>query len=221
MQRTIKGALGDARVYDGFAGHEWYQKANQHLADLMDLKPGQRGFDGGCGTGAVIPLILDRVGGSGFLVGVDKSGTMLAVARQKFHGTPNLLLLEGDLRKLDSVISPHRPLHFGVIANTIHYLPDEDKTVAFQHAFDVLEHGGVLGVSTGFAKEAKPPETDYLYQGFGFAILDKVADRYSQDSDGFSQSVRSLKRRDLPAARYQELMEGAGLTTPSNCFVYS
>lgn len=210
MQKMIRDASGDARVYDGFAGHEWYQKANQHLVDLMGIKPGQRGFDGGCGTGTVIPLILDKVGGSGFLVGVDKSETMLAVARQKFGEVPNILLLEGDLRKLDFVVSPHKPLHFGVIANTIHYLPDEDKMRAFQNAFDVLEHGGVLGVNTGFAKEAKLPETGHIYQGFAGTIVSKVCELYSIDSGVVHDTILSLKRRDPPADRYKELMEDAG-----------
>lgn len=74
------------------AGHydDWFsQPGNRHcfdleiklILDLMDLRPGQRVLDIGCGTGMSLSPLMDR-GLS--LTGVDPSPYMLDVAQQRF-----------------------------------------------------------------------------------------------------------------------------------------
>lgn len=53
----------------------------QQAVDLLRLRPGMRVLDVGCGTGASLPLLADRVGASGQVVGFDQSPEMLARAR--------------------------------------------------------------------------------------------------------------------------------------------
>jgi SAM-dependent methyltransferase/GNAT superfamily N-acetyltransferase len=51
--------------------------------EAMALRPGEAGLDVGCGTGADVRLIAERVGRSGRAVGVDGSGDLLAMARER------------------------------------------------------------------------------------------------------------------------------------------
>jgi len=60
-------------------------------------------LDLGCGTGLNLPLLLDRVGADGHVIGVDRSSSMLAVARDRVrrNGWSNVSLLEADVLLLD------------------------------------------------------------------------------------------------------------------------
>jgi SAM-dependent methyltransferase len=50
--------------------------------DLLDVRPGDRVLDVGCGSGVVTREIAKRVGASGRVVGVDPSPALLVVARE-------------------------------------------------------------------------------------------------------------------------------------------
>jgi SAM-dependent methyltransferase len=65
---TVGGALAE------------YKRAS---IDAMGLRPGDAGLDVGCGTGAEVRLIAERVGASGRAVGVDASADLLMAARER------------------------------------------------------------------------------------------------------------------------------------------
>src|SRR5262249_59291902 len=54
---------------------------------LLDISPGERVLDVGCGSGAVTRDIARRVGRSGLAVGIDPSPALLAVARELVRET--------------------------------------------------------------------------------------------------------------------------------------
>ena len=65
---------------------------------LVDQLPAQRGdtvLDVGCGTGLCMPLLQDKIGTTGSIIGVDASGDMLDVAagRVAEHGWDNVRLV--------------------------------------------------------------------------------------------------------------------------------
>lgn len=66
--------------------------------DACHLSPGDTVVELGCGTGANLPLLRDRVGPSGRVVGVDLTPSMLEQARQRVEraGWDNVTLLRGD-----------------------------------------------------------------------------------------------------------------------------
>ncbi|EXF23851.1 methyltransferase type 11 [Nesterenkonia sp. AN1] len=55
-------------------------------------------LDIGCGTGMNIPLIQERVGAGGVVVGIDRSAEMLAQARKRAarHSWENVILIQAD-----------------------------------------------------------------------------------------------------------------------------
>lgn len=93
----------------GFDIPAWRLKAVQAL----DLKPGDRVVDLGCGTGLNFPLIQNTIGPEGKLIGVDLSEPMLAKAQQliRANGWQNVELVCADAAQyafppnLDGILS--------------------------------------------------------------------------------------------------------------------
>lgn len=75
-----------------------YADARARAIELLDLRPGARVLDVACGTGANFPLIEQRIGPTGDLVGLDLTPQMLAQARTRVAraGWSNVRLREGD-----------------------------------------------------------------------------------------------------------------------------
>ena len=71
--------------------------------DALAPAPGQQVLDIGCGTGLNFPLLQERVGTSGTIVGIDRSAEMLRQARRRAraHGWENVILLQADMVRLD------------------------------------------------------------------------------------------------------------------------
>ena len=72
------------------------EPVRQHAIERLDLRPGDRVLDLGCGTGKSFGPILERIGAQGQLVGVDQSPDMLAIARWRVAdaGWSNVTLIE-------------------------------------------------------------------------------------------------------------------------------
>jgi len=91
--------------WNGPTGHKWAKHQtdmDRNLADigaasltLANPKPGERVLDIGCGNGATSFALLEAVGPSGDVMGVDVSQPMLAQARSRVT-EPNIRFIEGD-----------------------------------------------------------------------------------------------------------------------------
>ncbi|WP_279586517.1 class I SAM-dependent methyltransferase [Nesterenkonia aurantiaca] len=68
------------------------------MVELLGFRTGDQVLDIGCGTGMNFPLVQDRVGPGGIIVGVDRSAQMLAQARRRAvrHGWENVILIQAD-----------------------------------------------------------------------------------------------------------------------------
>jgi ubiquinone/menaquinone biosynthesis C-methylase UbiE len=95
-----------AKVYDWLTpiyllGNE--KRLRRETIVSLHLQPGQTVLDIACGTGRNFPLILERIGPAGRLVGVDYTAAMLARARERVEreGWKNVELIQADAARID------------------------------------------------------------------------------------------------------------------------
>jgi len=90
-----------AKVYEWLTpiyllGNE--KRLRKETIAFLHLQPGQMVLDVGCGTGRNFSLILDKIGPTGKLVGVDYTSDMLARAQERVEheGWKNVELIQAD-----------------------------------------------------------------------------------------------------------------------------
>jgi ubiquinone/menaquinone biosynthesis C-methylase UbiE len=91
-----------ARSYDSRTG--LYQGYRKQLVGSLPLKRGDVVLDVGCGTGLCLPLLADRVGPEGAVIGVDESPQMLAEAERRVNdnGWHNIELVRSRAEDFES-----------------------------------------------------------------------------------------------------------------------
>ena len=74
---------------------EAFQHWRERLVARLPVRPGDTVLDVGCGTGLCLPLLHDKVGPTGRIVGIDASEQMLQVAADRVttHGWDNVRLV--------------------------------------------------------------------------------------------------------------------------------
>jgi demethylmenaquinone methyltransferase/2-methoxy-6-polyprenyl-1,4-benzoquinol methylase len=100
----FKRYTAGARLYDVLSGEQFVYRAGRVAGiEALALKRGDIVLDLGCGTGLNLPLLLEKVGAEGHVIGLDRSSSMLAVARDRVrrNGWSNVSLLEADVLLLD------------------------------------------------------------------------------------------------------------------------
>lgn len=93
-----------ARFYDCFSGEWLYRAGRLEGIRMLAPHPGDTVLDLGCGTGLNFALLLDAIGPSGRLIGLDRSADMLAVADRRVarHGWANVTLVHADATAFDA-----------------------------------------------------------------------------------------------------------------------
>jgi ubiquinone/menaquinone biosynthesis C-methylase UbiE len=87
-------------VLDEAAAREGYIEVKLQRHELLDLSPGDRVLDVGCGQGVDVRLLSSRVGPEWEVVGVDISEKMLDAARERTEHTSNVRFESGDVMDL-------------------------------------------------------------------------------------------------------------------------
>ena len=142
----LRRAYYDAfsRFYDRFVAlhsRDTGGLARKFLADRLPVREGGSVLDLCTGTATVLPLLQEKVGRDGRVVGVDFSRGMLEAARAKVRGLPSIHLVEGDAANLpfaadafDSVTCSH----------AFYELKGETQRGALREIRRVLKPGGVF-----------------------------------------------------------------------------
>ncbi len=112
-----------------------------------DVGPGQSAADIGFGGGVGIPLLLDRVGASGHVDGVDLSDTMVGSAKRRFREQVDDGLLTLQTGSLAALPLDDASLDAAITVNTIYFLGDLGP--AFAELARVLRPGGYVVVGMG------------------------------------------------------------------------
>lgn len=133
-----------ARFYDTLSMERPVYRAGREAAvTLLDLQPGDRVLVIGCGTGLDFPLILDVIGPTGEIVGIDRSVAMLrqAARRVRRSGWRNVRLINIDAVDLTSVDGT-----FGAVMFTYSLSIIQDWRTAWASALARLQPDGKVSV---------------------------------------------------------------------------
>lgn len=127
---------------DSETGHyDKHDKDFERLFSLLPLKPGNRVLDAGCGSGVLVPFLLERITDSGFLYELDFAEKMIAVNRAR-HQRDNIRFIVSD--------AENAPLNEGCCDMIICFscFPHfQDKRKAVTALSRILKPGGVFVVS--------------------------------------------------------------------------
>ena len=127
----------------------------------VELSPGDRFLDIACGTGVVARVARERLGDAGYVVGIDISSDMLAVARAV---APSIDWREGNAGALP--LSDGEQFDVVVCQQGLQFFPD--KLTAIAQMRRALVKGGRLAITTWRSDDEIPL----------FGELRKVAERH-------------------------------------------
>ena len=90
------------RTLDGFAEIEGLAAARDALLADLRLGSGQRVLEAGCGPATALPALLERVGATGQIVGIDPTTAFIEEARRRAaaRGAAHTEYREGDVREI-------------------------------------------------------------------------------------------------------------------------
>lgn len=110
------------------------------IAELAQIKPGDRVLDVGCGTGDLATAAKALAGPTGEVFGTDASPKMIEVARRKAAKAGVDVDFRVDL--IENITFPDN--HFDVVLSSfmMHHLPDDLKGMGLAEIYRVLKPGG-------------------------------------------------------------------------------
>ncbi len=119
--------------------------AGLFLLKKLEVVPGNRVLDVGCGPGNLTARLAELVGKDGSVVGIDPSKERIAIARVLEDTTSNLSFHEGKAEDLSCF--PAASFDVVFVNSTLHWVQDQPAALAEFNR--VLKSGGRLGISGG------------------------------------------------------------------------
>jgi trans-aconitate 2-methyltransferase len=136
------------------APHDWnaedYDRTNagvialgHEVLERLVLNGDETVLDAGAGTGAISQALAERLP-DGHVIALDAAPQMVEHARERFAGTPNVEVLQGDLYALDL---GGRTVDAVFSTATFHWV--KDHALLWRNLRDVLNNGGQLVAQCG------------------------------------------------------------------------
>jgi ubiquinone/menaquinone biosynthesis C-methylase UbiE len=120
-----------------------YQAFIERAIKRMDIHRGDAILDLGSGTGRNIRVMLEALGSTGQVVGVDISQEMLRQARHRCRAYPQVTFLK---QRIEQPLSFDEEFDKAFISFTLHGLEDEDKERVIANAHRALKPGGTFWI---------------------------------------------------------------------------
>jgi ubiquinone/menaquinone biosynthesis C-methylase UbiE len=137
------GSYNETDTNVSFFGRYPRIEMREATMDLAQLQPGDKVLDFACGAGANFPYIMERIGPTGKLVGVDYSQDMLDEARGVIArgGWDNVELIQSDA----ATMTPGTD--FNAVVCTLGLVVIPRHEMAMQAAWDALKPGGTYAIA--------------------------------------------------------------------------
>lgn len=186
-----------AEKYDRNCDHQ-FQKGKT-LIEMMKIKKGDSVLDVGCGTGRQAVNVLEIIGPTGRLTGIDPSSYRIELARKKFGGDSisSVSFLVGQAEDLRGV--PDNSINHAYFCSSFHWV--DDKKTALSEIYRVLRPGGRVGMTTLDRDSSNTMRT----------FADPVLAKYHIERN--QEWHRSMKK--VTASELHNLLSGAGFTSIS------
>ena len=121
--------------------YDKHEKDFERLFSLLPLKPGDHVLDAGCGTGVLVPFILERITETGILYELDFAEKMIEVNRS-LHERDNIRFIVSDAEN-----APLDDASCDVVICFSCFPHFQDKGKAMTALSRILKPGGVFAVS--------------------------------------------------------------------------
>jgi len=118
--------FADPVSYEGYMGR-WSRPVAHALLDWLAVPPGRRWLDVGCGTGALIDVILRRAAPSA-VFGLDRSPDFVRHAAERLAGDARVKVVVGDAQRFPPEIPSD--IDAAVSALMLNFVPDPALAVA-------------------------------------------------------------------------------------------
>jgi ubiquinone/menaquinone biosynthesis C-methylase UbiE len=161
---TFTGTLDTS--YEPFSREPSYVELNREFVRSLGLGAGLSVLDLACGTGTMIELLLDELGGGAGIIGVDLSKDSLAHARRRLVAGPAARSPKAAVRLVNASADrlPVRDASADVVlmGNAIHYFKDQGPLL--DEVRRVLRASGLFAFNTSFYAGTFLPGTERFYE---------------------------------------------------------
>jgi SAM-dependent methyltransferase len=183
------GLLGDtpARDYSKKLGlfNSFAAPELRRAIASLDLQPGMSVLDAGCGTGEALQWLLEEVGPSGKVVGIDLATAHVAAAQAR--ELPQVLVLEADILKAPL---PRQSFDLIWCVNTINHVRDPLHGV--QALASLLRPGGRMALG----QSSLVPDMYFAWDSRLERLTNEAVRQYYRDRYGLNEldltAVRSI-----------------------------
>ncbi|SDY66278.1 Methylase involved in ubiquinone/menaquinone biosynthesis [Modestobacter sp. DSM 44400] len=176
-----------ARGYDLISLERWlYARPRARALALLGAQPGDTVLDLGCGTGLNFPALVQAVGDTGRVIGVDASAGMLTAAADRVRGAGwnNVTLIHDDITDITGALTRGGLNPEAVDAVTACYvlsLLDDDTPV-----WRALAARAATGPFRMALAELAPPDTAPHWQRPGWRLLARLGGARPRGSSSHS-----------------------------------
>ena len=188
------------------------EKHREIVVNLLGELDGATVLDLGCGTGRNFPLLADKVGEQGKVIGVDYSEGMLQKARKRIEreGWKNIELVRDDVANLDAIDGPFDVVIAVWVMGIVH-----DFQSGLSNAVRCLARGGRLAIIDFEKSRPDHGLLRWLFPAYSIALrvagVDSAEDLDNVALQQIWKHGRKLLSEKLEDLTVQHYLSGTGL----------